>query len=119
MSYFKTGRLIVASTAVWACLGCVPKYSVIVARPKVASIATERIIYELLIRNFLKDESSGKIILVSLGESWVDPINPPDDFIERLADMDVILKPVSQRSQLSKPNALLFSGPPERMDIRD
>jgi hypothetical protein len=104
----KTGLLILAVAACYASNGCAPKHSVTVVGPKVASVDTELIIYELVIRNLVADEPKDETILVSFGESWIDNIDPPESFFERLADVDVSLKPVSHRSQLSNPEAVLF-----------
>jgi hypothetical protein len=104
----KTGLLILAVIACCASNGCAPKYAVTVAGPKGTSADTQLIIYELVIRNLVADEPKGEIIFVSFGESWIDHVDPPENFFVRLADLDVSLKPVSQHGQLSNPNALLF-----------
>jgi hypothetical protein len=104
----KARLLILAITACCAINGCAPRHSITVAGSKVASVETESIIYELVIRNLVADEPSGRVVLVSFGESWIDHVDPPEGFFERLADVDVSLKPVSKRDQLSNPNAVLF-----------
>jgi hypothetical protein len=78
-----------------------------VAGPKVASAKTELIIYELVIRNVVADEPKDRVTLVSFGKSWIDHVDPPESFFERLADLDVPLKPVSERGHDSNSSALL------------
>jgi hypothetical protein len=100
--------LILAIATCCAIVGCAPKASITVSGPNDTSEDTKFVIYELVLRNLVADEPSGRKILVSFGESWVDHVDPPEGFFDRLADVDVSLQPVSKRGELANANAVLF-----------
>jgi hypothetical protein len=105
----KTRLFILAVIVSVASTGCSPRHSVTVDGPGGASSGTELLIYELVVRNLLADEPVDEVILVSFGESWIDHVDPPDVFFQRLSDLDVELQPVSQHEQPANANALLLA----------
>jgi hypothetical protein len=103
----KAGLVIMGFAACCGSSGCAPRHSITVAGPAGVSAETELVIYEVVIRNAVANEAKGDTLLVSFGRSWIDHVDPPAGFLGRL-DVDVSLKPVSQRDQLSHRNAVLL-----------
>jgi hypothetical protein len=99
-------RRIILAVAVCCAIACAPRYSATVSGPRGRSADAELAIYEMVIRNVVAEEE--EVVLVSFGESWTDHVDPPEGFLDRLDDLEGPLKPVSERSRLPDPNALLY-----------
>ncbi len=89
-------------------MACTPHHSITVTGEKGVSAGAELVIQELVIRNALAEKPASGPIFVSFGESWEDRIDPPDGFLERLSDMDIEFKPVSQYRERADANPLLL-----------
>jgi hypothetical protein len=96
----------VVACGVW--IGCAPKHAITVAGEKGVSAEAELDIQELVIRSVTKGGAAGEVLFVSFGESWNDNVDPPDAFLNRLADVDAVFKPVSEYKENPVTNPLLL-----------
>jgi len=99
---------------VWAIFGCcvlaacAPKYPITVAGQKGVSDDAGLDVQEVVIRNLVGSYQPGELIFVSFGESWEKHVDPPGGFLDRITDVDVVLKPVSEYARRSGGNPLLL-----------
>ena len=98
--------LVIAQCGVWA--GCASDSAITVAGEKGTSAQAELAIQELVIRHLIADDEPGRLVFLSFGTSWNDDIDPSPAFLERLGDVDVTLKPVSQCDKRSYENPVLL-----------
>jgi hypothetical protein len=79
-----------------------------VAGDKGVSAAAELAMRELVVRQLISDRRPQGPVFVSFGKTWADAIDPPAGFLERLADVGVVLKPVSEYRKDTDENPVLL-----------
>jgi len=72
------------------------------------SAAAELAVQELVVRQMMLDERSDGPVFVSFGRARLDAVDPPAGFLERLADVGVVLKPVSEYRENTDQNPVLL-----------
>jgi hypothetical protein len=103
------GMLVITVLVLGGSLGCAHRYAVRVDGPAGMGPDAELAIQEMLVRNLVADEPVRRPVMVSLGGWPAESADPPGGFLERLSDVPVSLKPVSQFDQASTPNAVLIA----------
>jgi hypothetical protein len=102
-------RLVIFAMVVcFAGSACAPRYALTVSGPKGDSEGSDLAIQELMVRNVIAKEPTREVVLVSFGKTRLDHVDPPAAFFERLTDLDVTLRPVSERDAMATSNALLL-----------
>ncbi len=112
----KLACIVVVAAVVGATVGCAHRYAVTVDGPRGRGADAELAIQEMLVRNLVAGEPAGETVLVSFGGSKDNPVDPPDAFLERMTDLPVSLRPVSQFDTAISADAVLVEIKPIQWD---